>query len=205
MKRWITWVGLMVALAVTAKGQSSETKAYLQQIAAYEVYLKDAEKGYEVVESGVHTVGQIKNGTFGLHSAFFSSLKAIDPAVKSYAEIAEVVLLQISIVESFQQTLKSLKQSGQLNAGELAYVGQVYNTVVNDALQDVEALTTLVTAGSYSMNDGDRLRQIDGLYNDMADKYTFTQSFIGQCQSLDRSRAMDVNDMNEVGGLYGLK
>ena len=196
---------LFFALLVTARAQSGEIQAYLQQIAAYEVYLKDAEKGYKIVENGIQTAGEIKNGTFNLHSAFFSSLEAINPSVKSFTEVAEIALLQISIVESFQQAIQNLKTSGQLHTGELAYIGQVYSTVVNDGLKDVDALLTLVTAGNYSMNDGDRLRQIDGLYRDMADKYTFTQAFIAQSQALDRSRAKEASDIGEVGALYGIK
>lgn len=183
----------------------SQIKQEIQQVAAYAVYIKDAEKGYSIVENGIHTVGQIKNGTFNLHSAFFSSLESINPSVKGYASVAEIILLQISIVQTFQSGIASFKQSGQLHADELAYISKVYSTVVNAGLEDVNALMALVTAGDYSMNDGERLGEIDALYKDMADKYTFTQAFMGQGNSLQRSRASDQTDINEISTLYGIK
>jgi hypothetical protein len=206
MKKMIVCVILAFAGVVRGNAQIiGQIEQELQQLAAYEVYLKDAEKGYSIVENGIHTVGEIKNGTFNLHSAFFSSLQAINPSVKSDAEVAEIVLLQISIVESFQQAIQYFKQSGQLHSDEMSYIGNVYSTVVNDGLEDVNALLSLTTAGNYSMNDGERLEQIDALYKDMSDKYTFTQAFVGQGSSLDRSRAAELNDMGEVSALYGIK
>jgi hypothetical protein len=191
--------------AVPGRGQSGEIKAYLQQIAAYEVYIKDAEKGYKIVESGIHTVGEIKNGTFNLHSAFFSSLQAVNPSVRSYAQVAEVALIQIATVDAFENAIKTLKASGQLNGDELTYIGQVYSSVVDAGLEDVSALTAVITSGSYSMNDGERLRNIDRIYNDAIDRYKFTQSFTTQCGLLDRSRSAEAVDVSEVGALYGIK
>ena len=196
-------IALLVFSSIAkVRAQSGEIKAYLQQIAAYEVYIKDAKKGYGIVENGIHTVSSIKNGTFSLHSAFFGSLEAINPSIKSDAEVAEIILLQISIVKNFQSAISSLQKSGQMHSDELTYMGQVYSTVVNAGLQDVQALTVLVTAGNYSMNDGERLRQIHGLYSDMSDKYTFSQSFVAKAQALGQARAADESDIDEVSALY---
>ena len=206
MKNIVVATALLLSTASKGAAQTAgQIQQEIQQVAAYEVYIKDAEKGYSIVENGIHTVAQFKNGTFNLHSAFFSSLASINPSVKSYAEVAEIILLQIAIVQTFQSGISSFQQSGQLHPNEMTYIGNVYSTVVNAALEDVNALTALITAGSYSMNDGERLNQIDALYKDMADKYTFTQAFMGQGNSLQRSRASEVTDINEVSILYGIK
>ena len=206
MKR--VMVVIVLFLAAWSKGAAqipSQIQQEIQQVAAYAVYIKDAEKGYSIVENGIHTVAQIKNGTFNLHSAFFNSLEAINPSVKGYARVAEIILLQVSIVQTFQAGISSFKQSGQLHASELAYIEQVYSSVVNAGLEDVNALTALVTSGNYSMNDGERLSEIDALYKDMSDKYTFTQAFLGQGNSLQRSRSVEQTDINEISTLYGIK
>ena len=205
MKKVAMCVVFLAFLGKRGHGQSAEIKAYLQQIAAYEVYIKDAEKGYKIVENGIHTVGEIKNGTFNLHSAFFSSLQAVNPSVKSYSEVAQVALIQIATVEAFESAIKTLKSSGRLNSDELTYIGQVYSAVVDAGLEDVSALSAVITSGTYSMNDGDRLRNIDRIYNEAVDRYRFTQSFTTQCGLLDRSRAAEAGDISEVGTLYGIK
>jgi hypothetical protein len=205
MKKCALLLLLAVVIFRASYGQSGEIKAYLQQIAAYEVYIKDAEKGYKIVENGIHTVGEIKNGTFNLHSVFFSSLQAVNPSVKGFAEVAQIALIEIATVEMFKKTVQNLNQSGQLHSDELAYIGQVYSSIVSAGLQDVTALTALITSGDYSMNDGDRIHGIDGIYSNAVGRYTFTQAFTAQCALLDRSRAGEALDINEVGNLYGIK
>src|SRR5262249_11101952 len=141
-----------------------------------------------IVENGIHTVGEIKNGTFSLHSAFFNSLEAVDPSVKGFAEVAQIALIEIETVQMFKKAIQNLNQSGQLHSDEFSYIGQVYSSVVNAGLEDINALTALITSGEYSMNDGDRLRGIDDIYKSTIGRYTFTQAFTSQCALLDRSR-----------------
>lgn len=206
MKIFLVFIFFTLVIACKSFAQiPAQIQEEIEQIAAYGVYITDLEKGYKVVEQGVQTVGNIKNGTFNLHSAFFSSLEAIDPGIKGYVEVAQIALLQVDIAQTFEKGIASLKTSGQLHSGEIAYMNQVYSTVVTDALKDVDALITLTTAGSYSMTDGERLSQIDALYRDMSQKLMFSQAFIAQGTTLDRSRAKDASDITEVGSLYGIK
>lgn len=197
------WLAFLICHV--SQGQSGEIKAYLQQIAAYEVYIKDAEKGYKIVENGIHTIGEIKNGTFNLHSAFFNSLEAVNPSIKGYAEVAQIALVEIATVEMFKKAIQNLNRSGQLHRDELSYISQVYWSVVNAGLEDISRLTILITSGEYSMNDGDRLHGIDGIYANTVGRYAFTQAFTSQCAFLDRSRAGEASDINEVGTFYGIK
>lgn len=205
MKKGILSVVLGVVFIQVVEGQSAQIKAYLQQIAAYEVYIKDAEKGYKIVEDGVHTVGDIKNGTFNLHSAFFSSLKAVNPAVSAFTEVSQVVLIQVSTVEAFKSALQRIRQSGELNGDEIAYIGEVYAGVVAAGLEDIAALNAVITSGIYSMDDGERIRNIDRIYRDVSKRYEFTQKFTMGCVVLDRSRSREAADIGEIGSLYGNK
>lgn len=182
----------------------SQIKAEIQQVAAYGVYIVDIEKGYNVVENGIKTVGQIKNGTFSLHCAFFNSLESINPTVKGYAKVTEIAMLQISIVEAFENTISSFKQAGYLHSDEISYIESVYTTVVNDGLKDLDELARVVTAGNYTMTDADRLRQIDALYSNMSDKYAFTQSFLTKGVNLQADRSSENADLNTLKALYGV-
>lgn len=205
MKKVIVNVVLGAVFIQFAEGQTAQIKAYLQQIAAYEVYIKDAEKGYKIVEDGVHTVGDIKNGTFNLNSAFFSSLKAVNPAVSAFTEVSQVVLIQVSTVEAFKGALERLNQSGELNGDEIAYIGEVYAGVAAAGLEDIAALNAVISSGNYSMDDGERIRNIDRIYRDVSKRYEFTQKFTMGCIILGRSRSREAEDIGEIGSLYGIK
>ena len=63
---------------VQAQGR---VKTMLQQVAALQGYIGVVEKGYRIAEEGVHLVGDIKSGEFGLHRVFFGSLERVDDGV----------------------------------------------------------------------------------------------------------------------------
>src|ERR1700677_2007563 len=75
------------------------TNEMLEQLAALQAYIRVAEKGYTIAEQGLQTIGQIKNGEFNLHSTFYSSLKAVSPTVANMAEVAEIMSLEISLID----------------------------------------------------------------------------------------------------------
>jgi hypothetical protein len=79
--------GSTQAQGVSTFFSQSETrlKYYAEQIATLQGYIADAEKGYKIVESGLQTVDQIKNGEFNLHNAFYTALKTVSPTVKNIA------------------------------------------------------------------------------------------------------------------------
>src|SRR5882724_1827823 len=108
-----------------------------QQIAALQVYIGYAEKGYKIVSTGLHAIQDIKNGEFSLHQSYFSSLKNVNPKIKNAAEVAEIIALQISIVNHFKQAIKTYKASGYYGASELSYVGNVYTEITADCLKNI--------------------------------------------------------------------
>ena len=55
--------------------KSTQKKYLLQQIAALQVYINYAKKGYNIVSGGINTIRDIKKGDLNLHNTFFSSLK----------------------------------------------------------------------------------------------------------------------------------
>ena len=77
---------ILIIVGLTASAQF--TTEMLDQIAALQAYLQVAEKGYHIVEQGLQTIGEIKNGELNLHSAFYSSLEAVSPTVAHMAAVA---------------------------------------------------------------------------------------------------------------------
>src|SRR2546430_17187766 len=75
-------------------GYAQDAQTMLEQIAALRTYLTAAEKGYQLVENGLHTIRDIKNEEFGLHSAFFSSLSTVNPAIRNMPDVLEVIRIQ---------------------------------------------------------------------------------------------------------------
>lgn len=185
--------------------QKQTQKKYLvEQIAALQVYLGYAKKGYDIASKGIHTISDIKNGEFNLHGIFFNSLKAVNPQIKNVAEVAAIIALQISIVEHFKSSIKSYHESQQFNNDELNYIGKVYADLTADCIQDIDQLIAVITDNTFQMTDDERLTQINFIYADMLDKNQFTQSFTNSATLLAQQRTKEQNDISVSQNLYGL-
>src|SRR5260221_4860823 len=77
--------------------KKTQKKYLLQQIAALQVYIDYAKKGYDIASKGLNTIRDIKNGDFNLHRDFFGSLKQVNPKIKKYAKVADIIAYQVSI------------------------------------------------------------------------------------------------------------
>jgi hypothetical protein len=86
--------------------KSTQKKYLLQQIAALKVYLGYAKKGYTIVTSGVNTIRNIKNGDLNLHRDFFNRLKNVNPSIRKYAKVADIIAYQVKIIKQTKITIQ---------------------------------------------------------------------------------------------------
>ncbi len=184
--------------------KQTQKKYLIEQIAALQVYLGYAKKGYDIASKGIHTISDIKNGEFNLHGTFFNSLKAVNPQIKNVAEVAAIIALQISIVQHFNSSIKTYHDSQKFNNDELEYIGKVYADLTTDCIQDIDQLIAVITDNTFQMTADERLKQINFIYADMLDKNQFTQSFTNSAMLLAQQRTKEQNDVGVSQKLYGL-
>lgn len=186
--------------------QSSTQKKYLlQQIAALQVYIGYVQKGYSIAGQGLNTISDIKNGEFNLHKDYFNSLKTVNPKIKNYSKVADIIGLQVNIIKVYKEASKQVKQSSLFNAGEISYINGVFERLLDDCTKAIDALITVTTSGELEMKDDGRLKRIDALYTDMQDKYTFVQGFSNEAKLLATSRSREQNDIQTIRSIKGIK
>ncbi|SER90351.1 hypothetical protein [Pedobacter rhizosphaerae] len=182
--------------------QKKTQKRYLlEQIAALQVYLDYARKGYKLVDGGLQTVRDITGGEFSLHGAFISSLKTVSPAVRKNVKVAEIIDYQFRIAKWFGE----FKGNAMLSAGDQLYVLEVKTAVLADCARDLESLLMLVTSGRLEMEEAERIVRIDLLYEQMRDRAAFTADFMGTVERLVRNRERDGLDILELRRGYGFE
>jgi hypothetical protein len=195
--------GMLMVIGLAASAQF--TTEMLDQIAALQAYLRVAEKGYHIVEQGLQTIGEIKNGELTLHSAFYSSLQAVSPAVANMAEVAEVIDLEASMISQFSRKLSGYRASGWLQPAEVSYIKQLYTSIVSSGVELIAALTSLTTDGDLSMTDGERMSRIQELDRDTKRQYRLVQTFTNQTDLLTVQRQQEGNDISTLKGIYGIQ
>ncbi|MES2458207.1 MAG: hypothetical protein V4594_21800 [Bacteroidota bacterium] len=208
------WLVLVVIVAVTsgvpAKAQTfaewfsqkkTQKKYLLNQIAALQVYIGYARKGYEVASSGLGMVRDISRGEFNLHSAFITGLKQVSPAIRNDARIAEIIALQVSILKAFG----SVRKDEVFSADQLAYIAEVSAGISSECYHDLEELLLVITSGKLEMSDDERLSRLNGIYERMLDKSAFTQSFCGDAAILIRQKEMEQDAVNKLRRYYEIE
>lgn len=185
--------------------KETQKKYLLQQIAALQVYMGYLQKGYKIAKDGLNTISGFTKGELNMHTDYFNSLKTVNPTIKRYARGADIIALQIQIVQDYHNSYRQLCNTNAFTANELSYINNVFTRLLDDCAQTLDALTAVTTAGKLEMKDDERLRRIDQLYADMQDKYDFSQSFSNDARVLAASRLQEQKDIQTSRAWLGIQ
>lgn len=207
---FILLISISVSLVITsnASAQSQEAEQLLLDMQKYsqlKKMLSQLVTGYNVVKNGYDNIKGIASGSFNLHSAFLNGLYAVNPAVKKYQRIPDIINYESAILKEYKTSFNQFKQDGHFSNDEITYIGNVYTNLFNKSLENINELITVTTANKTQMSDDERLQAIDRIYFDIQDKYVFLKSFDNSTKMLSLQRARQEGDINTTKALYGLK
>lgn len=202
MKKLLVLVLFTILLTANTQAQQKQRKVLLQQIAALKVYIDAAQKGYSIAKKGLNTIGDLKRGEFKLHLDYLNSLKKVNPKIKKYSRVAEIIALQLKMLKNYHQTYQDLNKGDLFHGSELDFIKRVLGRLMDNCKDTLEELITVTTDGQLEMKDDERMERIDKLYYNMVDNYNFFQSFNTQAKSLYVSRAKEHKEVKTGRVLY---
>jgi hypothetical protein len=201
----IVLLSLMICINTESiQAQAQQRKQLLLQIAALQTYIGYAKKGYDVVKKGLNFIGDVKNGELNLHSDYFISLTKINPRVKKYTKVAEIISLQFKILNVHKRTISDVKQADLFHGDEIDYIEKAFQRLIENCNSTLDELITLTTDTELEMSDDQRIERINGLHKTMMSDYSFCQNFSQQTRILSLSKAKEKNDVKQSHALYGL-
>jgi len=192
----------------TGFGQSQamqQLEMDIQKLAALKSMLSEMSQGYNTLAKGYDDIKNISQGNFDLHKAFLDGLLKVSPVVRQYKKAADIVTMQLQLVQEYKTNHSKFTASGLLNAGETTYLGNVYSNLLNESLKNLDELATILTDGTLRMSDAERIKSIDKINEDMADKLSFLKHFNNSTSLLLLQRTKDHNDVTTLQTLYGIK
>jgi hypothetical protein len=205
----ILFIGLIVGCTcIKARAQSFEIQQLLldcEKLTQLKDIYSNLVKGYDILSEGYQAVKDISEGNFDLHQLFLDELLKASPVVRKYYKIVEIVNCQMQIVSEYGAAYKRFKVDNNFSVDEILYIGKVYDNLVNESLEGLGDLTTVLTDGALRASDDERLRQIDQLDKDMKERLVFLRYFNNNTSILSLQRAKEKNDVNTLSGAYGLK
>ena len=185
--------------------KATQKKYLLQQIAALQVYSGYLSKGYSIAKNGINTIKSIKNGDLIQHTNYFTSLITVNPQIKRYKKVADIIAMQISIAKQSGNAIKSFRNNHHFTLSEINYLQSVFNKLLSDCANNLDELLNLVTNGNLQMKDDERIKAINKIYVDMQDKQQFVRAFTNNAAGLSIQRSNEENDIIISKKLNGLK
>ena len=171
--------------------KKTQIKYLTQQIGGLKVYLGYAKKGYNIAQTGLKTIRNIKEGDLALHDTFFASLKAVNPTIASSAKVAAVLARGVQIVREVKRTINGLRASGQFTPEEVSGYQKAFDGLMSHCTETVEELIHLVAAGHYEMRDDERLQRMEEVAKAMEGHYAFCVEQSSGLQRLALQRATE--------------
>lgn len=181
--------------------KQTQIRYLIQQIGGLQLYLGYVKKGYNIVDKGWNTVKDLKNGEFNLHKDYFNSLKSVNPSIRKYSRVAEIIALQFQIIARYKIYYQKIKETNVFQPEEIDYCHDVFTKLIDDVADCIEQLTAVLSNGEWEMTDDERMNRIDQLFNEMTGKYAFVCSFGDKAYLLGQQRERELNDLKTLKNL----
>ena len=204
MKKIILVLLLLGFFKGNMHAQAKQQRMLLQQIAALQTYIGYAQKGYSVAKKGLGTINDFKRGEFNLHTDYLTSLKQVNPKIKKYARLTEIIALQIKIIKSYKSFYQKIRQDDLFHEDEVNYIKRVFERVLENCDDNIDELLTIVSDGTLETKDDERIKRIDIVYQNMLDNYAFCESFGNQTKLMALSKAMELKEAKTSRDLRGI-
>ena len=196
---------MLIGTATFSRAQSTEIQQLLlnyEKLNQLKNILSDMKKGYKPVSKGYTAIKDISQGNFNLHEAFIDGLMVVNPAIKNYKRVVDIISYQKNIVREYKTAFIRFKQNGSFSPDEIEYLGKVYGQLFNKSIQNLDELATVITSSKLSMSDDERLQAIDRIFADTEDKLQFLRNFNIQANLLAIQRSREKRDVATMQQLY---
>ena len=180
--------------------KKTQIKYLTQQIAALNQYGSYVRQGYQVAQGGWNGIGHWVLAEFNGHSAYYSSLRKVNPVIRDNPKADSILLYAEGIFGAFSR----LDGLSSLGDGVQVYVLKVKAAVLAETDQDVAELLLVMTDGMVEMRDDEGLKRLDEIDERVNDKRAFSISFCSKVRHLLIQRQMDLREMQSLGNIWGL-
>ncbi len=197
----------MCSLAFQVKAQSDEAQQLLlnwEKLAQFKKILQNMYDGYKILHKGYTAVKDISEGNFTLHKSFLDGLLQVNPAVRKYKRITDIISYQVRIVKEYKAAFNQFKGDKQFTIQEIEYLGKVYKNLFEQSLKSLDELAIVITAGKLRMSDDERLQAIDKIYSSVEDQFSFLKDFNSNTAMLSLQRKSEQAEIKMSRRINGL-
>lgn len=212
MKKYLL-LGILISTAISfnpvpVSAQQFELQQLMlniEKLNQFRQILNQMYDGYKILSDGYNKVKDITSGNFKLHQVFLDGLYMVNPSIKKYQRVADIISCQVNIVKEYKAAYNNFSFSKVFSQEQLDYLSEVYKRVLDGSLQNLEELTMIITAGKLRMSDDERITTIDRIYEDMQQKLLFLRNFNNQQAGVAIEKLRDKSELQTLHDLYGIE
>lgn len=193
MKKYLIII-LLIVNGQFLHAQSAEVQQLLlnlEKLATFKRILQNMYDGWKLVSKGYSTIRDISSGNFKLHEAFLDNLFEVNPAIKKYKRVADIIEYQSAIIKQYKSAFQKFKEDQTFTLKEIDHMGKVYTNLFNESIRNLDELLMIITAGKLRMSDEERLRAIDQVYERVLDQFNFLRDFNSSTAWLSLQRKVE--------------
>ncbi|MDF2188716.1 hypothetical protein [Paraflavitalea sp. CAU 1676] len=178
---------------------------YLEHIAAGKVYIEYLQQGYSLVRKGFGVISNIKDGHLSLDKLFFDGLVAINPRIRGYPHVADIMSMSVETVKACGHNKRLLSREAGLSSDLISYADRVTTSLATDCLVLLSDLAELLAAGHLQLSDDERIKRIDQVYIEMKDRYVFIQNWSAETSLMILNMKKEYKEAARMKSVYDLK
>jgi hypothetical protein len=179
--------------------QSHEVQQLLlnwEKLSQFKKILQNMYDGYKILHKGYTAIKEISEGSFSLHKGFLDELLTVNPVVKKYKQVSDIINYEIALVREYKAAFQEFKEGGSFTADEIQYLAKVYGILLKESAESLEELMLVLTSGSLRMSDDERLQAIDRIYAKVEERFSFLKSFNNNTALLSMQRRADKTEID---------
>jgi hypothetical protein len=193
----VTGVIKKVIVAIDLKVQALQNKT---------IALQNAE---QQLENSLH-LSSLNNisGWLGkekdLYANYYQELNQVRGLIAGYDETKSIISKQKQLVMEYRQASSLFNHDAHFSPNELQYIGNIYNGILQESLQNLDELLMVVGNLGMQMDDAERLQRISQTAKAMQTNLDHLRQFNRQNAGLSLLRTKDAQDRQNVKQLYGI-
>jgi len=178
----------------------------VQQLQNQTIALQNAEQKLEnsLHLSSLNNISGWLSKEKELYATYYDELNQVRGLIAGYNEVKSVISKQKQLVAEYRQASSLFNHDAHFSPGELQYMGNIYNGILQESLQNLDQLLLAVSSLSTQMDDAERLGRIRQAAKAMQTNLDHLRQFNRQNAGLSLLRAKDAQDRQHMKKLYGI-
>lgn len=178
----------------------------IQKLQNKTIWLQNAQKEIENTLSKVKLdeISDWAKKQKELYQKYYDELKEVKAIVSQYQRIRDITQKQERLLSEYQRSWQLFQQDDHFTGEEHSYMERVYSGILQESLDNMEQIFTVIESYSTSMSDAERLAIINEAADRIDQNYDDLRLFNKQNVLLTMQRAKSKKEVEQMRRLYGI-